>query len=151
MNKHYPDGHPVTIYSLDDYGETLIRTGHVQEGIEVLYQALNMAEKFSMNKHFTTAWIFYDLSFGYFKNKNYPLALEYSEKALALRKEIYNEVKNHIELAESLYISGDIYMALKNRKEALKLYQEAMNMYIALSLEYLPQADEIKQKIKELI
>ena len=150
MKKYYPDGHPVTIYSMDDFGETLIKTNNVKQGLDILHKALAMTENFGMNKHFTTAWVLYNLGCGYFKNGDYPHALKYSEKALALRKEIYSNVKSHIELSESLYLLGNIHIALNNKDNGLQLYKESLEMYKALLLEHLPEVNEIKQKINEL-
>ncbi|MGI9214742.1 MAG: tetratricopeptide repeat protein [Gammaproteobacteria bacterium] len=129
---------------------SLIRANNIKQGLNVLHQALNMSKKFSMDKHCATAYVLHNLGWGHFKNKNYKIALEYAEKAFNLRKEMYGKVKNHPSLANSLYNLGDIYCASLNKKKGLQLYQDALEMYKALSLEYLPEVDEIKQKIKDL-
>lgn len=146
----YPDGHPRAIYSLDDLGDSLIKTNNVKQGLKVLHQALSLSEKFNMNNHCITAFVLHDLGRGYFKSQNHQKALEYTEKALVLRKEMYSSTKNHPELAESLHNLAAINLALGNKNAALQLYKDALNMYIALSLEHLPEPVEIKQKIQEL-
>ena len=130
-------------------GDSLIRTNKVKQGLEVLLEALKLSEKFGMDKHYITAFVLQDLGWGYFKKQDYHAALKYAEKALILRRELYGS-QNYHELAESLHNLGDIYLALKNRKKALNLYQEALDMYIALSLEHLPQVNDIKQQIASL-
>lgn len=150
FKKLYPDGHPRVIYSLDDFGESLIRANNIKRGLDVLHQALNMSKKFGMEKHCATAYVLHNLGWGHLKNKDYKTALEYAEKAFNLRKEMYGKIKNHPSLAKSLYNLGDIYCASLNKNKGLQLYQESMAMYKALSLEHLPEAGEIKKKIKDL-
>jgi tetratricopeptide (TPR) repeat protein len=151
FKKLYPDGHPRAIYSLDDFGDSLIRTNNIKKGLDVLHQALILSEKFSMGKHFITAFVLQDLGSGYFKVKDYRNAIEYTEMALNLRKELYSNIENHYELAESLHVLGDINLALGNKNKGLKLYKESLKMYTALLLEHLPEAAEIKQKINTIL
>ncbi len=103
-----------------------------------------------MDEHYVTGCVLYDLALGYFKNKNYQIALEYAEKALNLRKKIYYNIKNHYHLAESLHNLAEINVALGNKNNGLQLYKESLEMYLALSLEQLPAIDKIKKNIKEL-
>lgn len=148
FKEKYPNGHPRAIYSLDDFGDSLIKSNNVKSGLEVLHQALALSEKLNMNKHCITAFVLHDLGQGYLKDGNNKLALKYAKMAVDLRREIYSDVKNHHELAESIFSLGDIYFSLKNKKLATELYQEALAMYTDLSLEHLPKVDEIKQKIR---
>jgi tetratricopeptide (TPR) repeat protein/DNA-binding CsgD family transcriptional regulator len=150
FEKFYPSGHPRAIYSLSALGYALIIVNDTQQGLEILHKASHMSKKFSMDKHYITGHVLHDLGFGYFKNGNYKTALEYATKALGLRKELYANAKNHPELAESLHNLGSIHVALKNKNEGLSFYKEAIEMYVMLSLEHLPEANEIKQKIKIL-
>ncbi len=150
FKKTYPDGHPKAIYSLDDLGDSLIRTNNITKALTILHRALSLSEKFSMDKHCITAFVLHDLGRGYLKTGDYKSALQYGEKALILRKELYSNVKNHHELAESLHVVGDVYLALGNRNQSIKLYQEALDMYIKLLLEHAPEFSEIKQKINQL-
>lgn len=141
-----PDGSPVSIYCLNNLGDSLIKINNIKEGLDALHQALNLSRKFKIK--ISTAWILYDLGCGYFKNKDYQTALQYAQESLTLRKEMYGNV-NHVKLAESLYSVGDIYFALSNKTIALQLYKESLDMYIALSLEHLPEITQLKQKIKK--
>lgn len=146
----YPNGHPHMIYDLHSYGIALIGLNKIDEGITALRQALDISEKFNMEKHFITGLVYCDLGIGYFRNKEYQKALKYAEKALNLKKELYSNVGNHQEIVESLDSLGDIYLALDNKIKALELYKQALEMSLALSLEHLPQTKEIQRKFKEL-
>ena len=149
FKKKYPNGHPRAIYSLDDFGDSLIRTNKVKQGLEILHEALKLSQQFGMEKHYITAFVLQDLGRGYFKRKDYHTALKYAEKALILRRELYGS-QNYHELAESLHNLAEINVALGNKNNGLQLYKDALAMYVALSLEHLPEVDEIKQKIKDL-
>ena len=150
FNKIYPDGHPKAIYALDDLGDSLIRTNNIDMALIHLHQALDLSEKFDMNKHCITAFVLNDLGRGYLKKGIYTTALEYGARAVNLRQELYDNVKHHHELAESLHNLAEINVALGNKNNGLQLYKDALAMYVALSLEHLPEVDEIKQKIKDL-
>lgn len=146
FRERYPDGHPRAIYSLDDLGDSLLGINKIKEGLKVLHEAVKLSEKFGMDRHCITAFVLQDLGVGYFKNKDYHTAVKYPEKSLNLRRELYGKRKYH-ELAESLFNLADIYFALKNNDQALKLYKESLDMYMALSLGDLSEVNIIKQKI----
>lgn len=150
FRKLYPNGHPRIVYSLNDLGESLIGNNKINQGLNTLHQALDLSKKFGMDKHCATIFVLDDLGAGYLKKKDYQKALEYTEKSFNLRKERYGTVKNHPSLAQSLHNLGDIYCSLSNQVKGLQLYIDALNMYKALSLEHLPEVNEIKKKIKAL-
>lgn len=151
LKKLFPNGHPRAIYSLSDLGETLIKLNKINQSLIVLHEALDLSKKFDLNNHCCTGFVFHALGIGYFKKRDYKSAIEYGEKASKLRKKIYDKVKNHHELAESLHSLGDIYLAVGNKEYGLKLYKEAVEMYKSLSIKYLPEIDEINKKISLLL
>lgn len=146
----YPMNYPSMVFSLNIYGAALVSTNSIEKGIEKLHEALNLCIDFGMDKHFINAFVHHNISIGHLKNKNYQKALQHAEQAFKLRKEIYEKVKNHIEISESLHNLGDIYKALRNRDKALEFYQQALEMNIKLSLDHLPETEKLRTKIKSL-
>jgi tetratricopeptide (TPR) repeat protein/DNA-binding CsgD family transcriptional regulator len=154
IKKAYPDGHPTTSFSLNDLAISLIQlnNNNIQQGLDLLHQSLDMAKKFNKERHFISAYTLQHLGWGYYKKGDYQKAMEYAEKALNLRREIYSTVPNHHEIAETLCNLGNIHLALKDKKLALNFYQEALTMYISLSSpQHTDEINELKQKINELL
>ncbi len=143
--------HPHRIYSLRSYGAALIKLNELDEGLNILHEALKISKNLGMEKHFISAFVSYNLGEAYLKTGNYSQALNYAQESLNLRREVYKKVKNHLEIAESLHSLGDIHLALGDKVKALEFYKKSLTMNLALSLSHLPETEELKQKIKDIV
>ncbi|MDE6311821.1 MAG: tetratricopeptide repeat protein, partial [Muribaculaceae bacterium] len=83
----------------------------------------------------------------YSKQGNYQLALEYLQKALSIRLDVFGE--NHPNVATSYNNIGYVYLSLGEYQQALEYYQKALKISLAVLNENHPNIGLIYKSIGE--
>lgn len=107
--------------------------GCYDETLNYYLLALKIREKLYGIDGNITAWSYNNLALLYCMRYEYSMALEYIDKAIAIRSHAVTTVNEridqaHLDLAQSMNIKGYIYLRQRNYKLANKLLQESLEI-----------------------
>lgn len=112
--------------------------GHYQETKNWVEKALTLFERVNKSELELKAHLLNDLGFCYSSLGDYNRALEYSEKALKIRLELFGEL--HLETARSFNNVGADYDNLRDYKRGLEYAEKALEIRLDLFGERHPNS-----------